>query len=112
MNEGQAEEKAAANPGRPWYLYILRCRGNSLYTGITTDVAKRFAAHAAGKGARYTRSFPPEQLVLVVAYADKGSALAAELAVKAMRPAAKRQWITANGGQLAPPSAAPLAGEP
>ena len=46
-----------------WYLYILRCRDGTLYTGITTDVDKRFEAHASGKGAKYTRGRGPLELV-------------------------------------------------
>ena len=90
--------ETAANPGRPWYLYILRCRGGSLYTGITTDVEKRYAAHAAGKGARYTRSFPPESIALIVMFDSKGQALAAEHAIKAMSRAQKHAWLTAQAG--------------
>ena len=86
----------AANPGRLWYLYVLHCRGGSLYTGITTDVAKRYAAHAAGKGARYTRSFPPLGIALVLQFDGKGDALAAEHAVKAMSAAQKRAWLAAQ----------------
>lgn len=96
MNEGQAEEKAAAKPGRPWFLYVLHCRGGSLYTGIATDVAKRYAAHAAGKGARYTRSFPPQGIALVLQFDSKGEALAAEHSVKAMTAAQKRQWLASQ----------------
>jgi putative endonuclease len=36
----------------PWFVYLLECRDGSLYTGITTDVARRYAQHVAGKGAR------------------------------------------------------------
>ena len=42
-----------------YYVYILRCRGGSLYTGITNDVEHRMAAHLSGRGAKYTRSHPP-----------------------------------------------------
>ena len=45
-----------------WYLYILRCRDDTLYTGITTDVEKRLEAHRAGKGAKYTRGRGPLEL--------------------------------------------------
>ncbi len=43
------------------YLYILRCQNGALYTGITTDLARRMRAHVAGRGAgaKYTRAFPP-----------------------------------------------------
>ncbi|MDC7703019.1 GIY-YIG nuclease family protein [Vogesella indigofera] len=79
-----------------WYLYLLECRGGSLYTGISNNVEKRYAAHVAGKGARYTRSFPPERIALVLEFADKGEALRAELAVKAMSAAQKRAWLAAH----------------
>ena len=79
-----------------WYLYLIECRGGSVYTGISNNVEKRYAAHLAGKGARYTRSFPPERLLLVVAYPTKGEALAAEHAIKAMSATQKRAWIAAN----------------
>jgi putative endonuclease len=44
------------------YVYILRCRDGSLYTGVTTDLARRLAEHAAGRGARYTRGRRPVAL--------------------------------------------------
>lgn len=90
---------------RPWFLYVLACQGGGLYTGVTPDVARRWAAHLAGKGARYTRSFPPQQLALVVEFASKGEALSAERAVKAMRAADKRAWLLSCGGQLPQPHA-------
>ena len=42
-----------------WWVYMLRCRDGSLYTGVTTDVERRFAQHRVGTGAKYTRSHPP-----------------------------------------------------
>lgn len=75
-----------------WYLYILECAGGSLYTGITTDVARRFSQHQAGKGARYTRSHPPLRIVTTVACGTRSEALKAELAVKRMSAAAKRDY--------------------
>lgn len=47
----------------PWFVYIVRCRDGSLYTGATNDLDKRVRAHNAGKGARYTRSRRPVELV-------------------------------------------------
>ena len=38
-----------------YYVYMLRCRGGSLYTGMTNDVARRMAMHCSGRGAKYTR---------------------------------------------------------
>ena len=46
-----------------WYVYMLRCGDDTLYTGMTDDVEKRFAAHAAGRGAKYTRGRGPLELV-------------------------------------------------
>ena len=83
-----------------WYLYLLECRGGSLYTGISNNVEKRYAAHVAGKGARYTRSFPPERIALVLEFTDKGEALRAELAVKAMSAAQKRAWLAAHSSDI------------
>ncbi len=73
-----------------WYLYLLECTDGSIYTGITVDVAARYAAHVAGKGARYTRSHPPARLLASVAYADRSAASKAEYAMKQLSAAAKR----------------------
>ena len=67
-----------------WKLYILRCRDGSLYTGITTDVAKRFAAHNAGKGAKYTRGRGPLELVYSEDCGDHSTALKREAEIKKM----------------------------
>ena len=78
---------------RPWFLYLIECRDGSLYAGVTVDVAARYAAHASGKGARYTRSHPPQVLVGVRQFADRSSALRAECHIKRLRPAEKRRYI-------------------
>ena len=46
-----------------WFVYLVECQDGSIYTGIAVDVDKRYAEHAAGKGARYTRSHPPRRLL-------------------------------------------------
>ena len=73
-----------------WYVYILECRDGSLYTGIATDVERRYAAHVAGKGARYTRSHPPSRLLARFEYPDRAGASKAEYAIKQLTPLAKR----------------------
>ena len=65
-----------------YYVYILRCRGGTLYTGITPDLAHRMAAHRAGTGAKYTRSHPPEAIAAVWKTETKNDALRLEYAVK------------------------------
>ena len=71
-------------PGAVWWVYILRCADGSLYTGITTDVARRVAEHngEGGLGARYTRSRRPVQLVYAEAAANRAEAARREAAIK------------------------------
>lgn len=73
-----------------WYVYLIECRDGSLYTGITTDVARRFAQHLAGTGARYTRSHPPSRLLGHCVYPDRSNASRAEHAIKQLKPSEKR----------------------
>jgi putative endonuclease len=67
-----------------WWVYMLRCVDGSLYTGITTDVARRVAEHNGdgGLGARYTRSRRPVELVYVEAAAGRAAATRREAAIK------------------------------
>lgn len=67
-----------------WYVYMLRCGDGSLYTGITTDVEHRLAVHRSGKGAKYTRSHLPVELVYTEECEDHSIALKRELAIKAL----------------------------
>ena len=65
-----------------WVVYLVRCADHTLYCGITNDLAARLAAHAAGKGAKYTRGRGPLELVAVQRCRDKRVALRIEHAVK------------------------------
>ncbi len=78
-----------------WKLYMLRCRDGSLYTGITTDVEKRLAAHNAGKGAKYTRSRRPVGLVYQEDCVDHSHALRRELEIKAL-PREEKEKLLIN----------------
>lgn len=73
-----------------WFVYLIECRDGSIYTGVATDVARRYAEHAAGKGARYTRARPPVRLLARFEHPDRGSALRAEYAIKQLTSARKR----------------------
>ncbi|WP_255990330.1 GIY-YIG nuclease family protein [Chitinolyticbacter albus] len=73
-----------------WFLYLIECHDGSLYTGITTDVARRYAEHASGRGARYTRSHPPQQLLMVQECADRADASRQEYRLKQLTPPQKR----------------------
>ena len=72
-----------------WFLYLLECSGGSYSAGITTDVQARFQAHAAGKGARYTRGRGPLRLLARRAYPDRAAASRAERALKRLPKARK-----------------------
>jgi putative endonuclease len=65
-----------------WVVYILECGDKTLYTGITNDFPKRFAAHQNGKGARYTRSRGPLRCVYAEKADDKSQASKREAAIK------------------------------
>ena len=80
-----------------WYVYLIECRDGSVYTGIATDVARRYAEHAAGKGARYTRSRPPVRLLASFEYPDRSAASRAEYAIKQLAPARKRALCESPG---------------
>lgn len=86
MAQGTDVEKA-------WSVYILRCADGTLYTGVTTDVQRRFNAHQTGKGAKYTRGRGPLELVYREECLDKGAALKRELAIKGLSREEKLKLI-------------------
>jgi putative endonuclease len=83
----------AVTPAKPWFLYVLECRNGTLYTGVTMNVEARYRLHQAGKGARYTRSFPPTRLLTVVELVDKSAALKAEHAFKQLNRSQKLAFV-------------------
>lgn len=76
-----------------FYVYVVRCRDDTLYTGYTNDVEKRMDAHNRGHGAKYTRGRGPVTLVFVEPLATKEAALRREIAIKRMSRAAKEQML-------------------
>ena len=76
-----------------WYLYILRCKDDTLYTGITTDVEKRLEAHRTGKGAKYTRGRSPLELVYRESRGSHSDALKREHQVKMLTREEKQNLI-------------------
>lgn len=65
-----------------WAVYLLECADGRVYTGIARDPAQRFAKHLSGKGARFTRSNPPRQLLGFVWVGSRSEALKLEIAWK------------------------------
>lgn len=70
------------NPAPPAYVYMVRCADGTLYTGWTTDVARRVAEHNAGRGAAYTRQRGPVELVYCEALPNRSAALRREEEIK------------------------------
>lgn len=75
------------------YVYIVACADGTLYTGYTTDVARRVAEHNAGTGAKYTRGRTPVELVHVESFSDQSAAMQREYAIKQLRRPAKERLI-------------------
>jgi putative endonuclease len=83
-----------------WHLYLLQC-GAVIYTGITTDVEARVAAHAAGKGAKFTRGRGDQKLIFQVPAGSRGEATRLERAVKRLT---HRQKLELAEGLRPPPA--------
>ena len=69
-------------PDKPHYVYLLRCGDGTYYCGYTVDITARIAAHATGRGARYTRGRGPLELVYSEVYRDRSEALRREAEIK------------------------------
>jgi len=76
-----------------WWVYMLRCGDGSLYTGSTNDLPRRLALHQSGKGAKYTRSRPPVELVYREPQPDRSAALRREAAIKRLPRQKKLELI-------------------
>ncbi|MGM3175360.1 GIY-YIG nuclease family protein [Dickeya lacustris] len=76
-----------------WFLYLLRTEAGALYTGITTDVARRLAQHQAGKGARALRGRGPLTLVYHCVAGDRSTALKWEYRLKQLSKQQKERLV-------------------
>jgi putative endonuclease len=72
-----------------WCVYLIRCGDGTLYAGVTNDLEKRLAAHASGRGAKYTRGRGPLEIVHVERKRSRSAALSREAALKRMNRRAK-----------------------
>ena len=68
-----------------YFVYIIECQGGSLYTGITTDVERRFTEHQAGKGANYTRAHKPIRIAYSEPAKDRATAQRREAEIKRLK---------------------------
>lgn len=86
--------KTRARAKARWLVYMLRCADGSLYTGVTTDLKRRLAAHRSGKGSKRVRSRLPVKVAYQEAASSHGAALRREAAIKRLTRAAKVSLIT------------------
>lgn len=78
-----------------WFLYVLKCCDDSLYTGITKDLEKRLKQHQSGKGAKYTRAkLPVEMMSYTAVSCDQGEALKKEYEFKQLTKKQKLKFIS------------------
>ncbi len=80
-------------PDHKAYMYVLKCADGSLYTGYTTDLDKRLATHNAGKGAKYTKSRLPVDLLYYETFNHKNAAMSAEAKFKLKSRTEKFDYI-------------------
>lgn len=79
-----------------WSVYIIRCSDESLYTGIATDVERRFNQHISLKGAKYFRTSQPLEIVYIETGHDRSSASRREAQIKRLSRVQKLQLIANN----------------
>lgn len=111
MTDSNSDEKATrAIP--QWFVYLVRCSDNSLYTGITTDLSRRLQEHNSSPlGAKYTQSRRPVNLVYWESFPDRAAAARREYQLKKFPVAAKKALIDSFqlDSRTDPPVATPKA---
>ena len=103
--------RSRANPGEPVcmsdaWVYMLRCRDGSLYTGWTNDLERRISRHTDGKASRYTASRLPVQLAAAWLMPDRGAAMREEARIKRLSRAEKLALLERKGTQAPLPALA------
>lgn len=79
----------------PYFVYILSCKDGTLYTGITTDLKRRFKEHAEGTGARYTRARKVQKVLYTERHKNRSAASKREAAIKRLPRHKKLKLIAA-----------------
>ena len=77
-----------------YYVYILECRDKTLYTGITTDVKRRFKEHQSGKGGAYTRAKKVKRILYTEQFSDRSLASKREAEIKGLKRSEKLKLIS------------------
>jgi len=76
-----------------YYVYIILCKNGGLYTGIATDVKRRFIEHKIGKGSSYTKANKPVKILYTEEHPNRSSALKREVQIKRWRRKEKLDLI-------------------
>ncbi len=79
-----------------WFVYIIHCTDDTLYTGITTDIERRYAQHALQQGAKYFRGRKPRKLVYLEGGHDRSTATKREIEIKKLSRENKFQLIASE----------------
>jgi putative endonuclease len=85
---------------KDWFVYIIQCTDGTLYTGITTDVEKRYQQHANQQGAKYFRARKPKLLVFQENGHNRSTATKREMAIKKLTRLNKIQLILSGENQM------------
>ncbi len=85
-----------------WHVYIILCSDDSFYTGLTTEIERRFRQHASGRGAKYFRGREPRQLVYLESGHTRSSAGKRELEIKGMTRDGKAMLAASGLPAIAP----------
>ena len=83
----------------PHFVYMLRCKGNRIYTGYAVDVEARFNEHCSGRGAKFTKAFPPECVLRSFELDSREEALRLEARIKKLKRPQKEQ-LAAGDSEL------------
>ncbi|WP_268913178.1 GIY-YIG nuclease family protein [Lentilactobacillus sp. SPB1-3] len=78
---------------KKFYMYVLLCEDDTLYTGYTDDVIRRFEVHQSGKGAKYTKAHKPIKILYSEEFSTKHDAMSAEYHFKKMNRQKKISYI-------------------
>ena len=77
-----------------YFVYLLLCKDKTIYTGITTDVARRFAEHKAGTASHYTSARGASKMLYIERYKNRSAASKREAEIKKMKRAEKLTLIS------------------
>jgi putative endonuclease len=92
MRSRDTKSQSQTNPANGWFVYMLECAEDRIYTGIAVDVAARFQKHCNGTGAAFTRINKPLRVMAVMPCTNRSEASKTESRLKKLRRPAKLVW--------------------